>query len=506
MLFLLTDYRSLFVHPEWHMRVLPESLRNGIAIGPNDLLNAMQPQAAGESRPRWLTYLIVGIDQKLRVWIDDWAPVHPTLAPLAWLLQLVVTPYLLYRLLMNLTEDRAASLAGLAVYLSSNGFLSGFSMLFLPGKTLSNLIFVGALYAASVATRKLRPGQSLVEAPGWSKWVMLLVLFVGLFIDELPIAAFLIVPAVFWMYILPPWPWTVPSRLRTLARTAAFFALPMAAFLVVVLVVAPPIIERRFKTRFDFLGDSLRSAGGEQAGGSLLDGKVPLTPSIVLENFTNLFGLSLSPWFVSPLVQSPHGDFPGSQTSNLPQVALLLDFFGACAFVILRTRTMLRWRLLGLLLTLPFFFFFLSLIMVRHIPIVTGYYYGAGFASLFALLVGMLVAGLSLAAPALRPLAALVALGIVVVQIVNFIPINAGWVVTHDGQVTTAMLSRQPPEVQAATPIREPGVLTATELRAIWDAWHDGQLDAYLSREGVSGAAAYEVFELRALDSHRWLR
>ena len=110
-------------------------------------------------------------------------------------------------------------------------------MLF-PGKTLSNGIFVGALYAASVAAKRLRQDAGLVEAPGWSKWVLALVLFVGLFVDELPIAAFFVVPAVFWMYILPPWPWTVPSRVRTLARTAGFFAAPMVAFLVIAIAIS----------------------------------------------------------------------------------------------------------------------------------------------------------------------------------------------------------------------------------------------------------------------------
>ena len=108
--FLLTivDYGNLFVHPDNHQFILKESLRDGLAIGPRDLVNSMQLRAEGESRPRWLTYLLLSIDQKLRLWLYDWLPTHPTLAPVSWLLQLVVAPYCLYRLLVNLTEDRLA--------------------------------------------------------------------------------------------------------------------------------------------------------------------------------------------------------------------------------------------------------------------------------------------------------------------------------------------------------------------------------------------------------------
>lgn len=504
LLFLLTQYRSLFVHPEWHLRILPESLRSGLSIGPQDLLDAMQPQGPGESRPRWLNYLIVGIDQKLRLWAYDWLPVHPTLTPVAWTFQLLVTPYLLYRLLLNLTRDRAASLAGLAVYLSSLGCLSGFAMAFMPGKTLTNTVFVGALYAASVAAKTLRPGQSLADARGPSKYLMLLVLFLGLFIDELPIAAFLLVPACFAASIVPAYPWRAPLQTTlALVKNGLFFALPLVAFFVMVLFVAPPIIEREFGVRFDYLGDTLRSSGSSAAGGSVLDGRVPLTASIVLENASNLFGLSLAPWQLSPLVTSPYGDFPGSQVTNLPKLLLLLAFFGVCAFVIARTRSALRFQLLGLLLALPLFFFFLSFVMVRHMPIVTGYYYGAGFASLFAIIVGMLVQGVSAAAPRARLLAGVVVLGIVAVQLVNFAPINAGWIATHNGQVTDLMLKAERPGILRRTPMTGPGELSTSEVDAIWRAWKSDQLDGYLRRSGVSGAALYEVYELRAIERIR---
>ena len=80
----------------------------------------------------------------------------------------------------------------------------------------------------------------------------------------------------------------------------------------------------------------------------------------------------------------------------------------------------------ALLVAIAAFLLFLCLLSIRHIPIVTGFYYGASFASLFAILVGMLLSGISRVAPRARPYAALAVVGIVATQIVNFWPINDG--------------------------------------------------------------------------------
>jgi len=44
-----------------------------------------------------------------------------------------------------------------------------------------------------------------------------------------------------------------------------------------------------------------------------------LTPSIVLDNVTTLFGISLAPWMTSPLIQSDFGTYPGSHGGQSPE-------------------------------------------------------------------------------------------------------------------------------------------------------------------------------------------
>jgi hypothetical protein len=506
---IITEYRNLFVHPDNHQFILKESLKDGLAIGLHDLPNSFQLRAEGESRPRFLTYLFLSIDQKLRLMLYDWMPVHPTLAPVAWLVNLVVAPYCLYRLLLNVTGDRLAGLAGLAVYVSATGFLSGFTMHFMPGKTLSNAMLIVALYAASEAVKRLRPGQLLVEAPGWSKYLALAMVLVGLFLDEMPITTLFVLPLFFWSAFVPRWPWTpFMTHVGTFVKNALFFSIPILAFLVMVLVIMPPLTNYLFGFRFDYLGDTLLAGGHTRTapslGAAVSNG---LDPEVLLGNLTTLFGLSLAPWLTSPLILTMNGTWPSGQVTNLPKLATLLLFFGVAIFVAMKSTGPFAVHLRGLLVALPIFIVFLSLLMVRHIPVVTGYYYGAIFASLFALLIGLLMTGVSRVVPSARPVAALAVLAIVGVQIVNYRALNDGWRITHDEGLTRDRMAK----AQTARDRRIPLAagqrdLTPGEVQAIWTAWKQNRLDRYLRDNGVSAAAVYEVVELQEIDRARQRR
>ena len=503
--FLVTQYRHLFVHPDNHQFILKESLKDGLALGLVDLPNSLQLRAENEFRPRFLTYYLIAVDQKLRLMLYDWMPVHPTLAPVAWLLELVLTPYCLYRLLLNVTGDRLAGLAALAVYLSATGFLSGFTMHFMPGKSLSNAVLIVALLAVSEAVKRPRPGQLLVDAPGWSKYLALAVLFVGLILDEMPIAVLFILPLFFWSAFVPRWPWTPFTRqVAAVVKNGLFYLTPSLAFLVFVLVIIPPITQALFGYRFDYLGDTLLIGNTRTAPSLEVAVLSGLEPEVIVGNVTTLFGLSLVPALVSPLIITVYGTFPAGQVTNPPKLALLLLFFGVAVFVAVRSRGPFAVHLRGLLVSLPIFFLFLSLLMARHIPIVTGYYYGAIFASLFALLIGLLVRGASSLAPWARTAAGVVVVAIVGVQIANYGPLNDGWRLTHDEGLTRDRLAKARFARDRRIPlVPEHRDLTADEVRAIWQAWKDDRLDRYLRDNRVSSAAVYEVVELQELERAR---
>ena len=506
---LITDYRNLFVHPDNHQFILKEGLRDGIAIGWRDLPNAFQLRAEGESRPRFLTYLFLSVDQKLRLMLYDWMPTHPTLAPAAWAVNLLAGTFCLYRLLVNVTGDRLAALAALAVYLSGTGFLSGFTMHFMPGKTLSNTTLIVALWAASEAVKRLRPGQLLVDAPGWHKYLMLAILLVGLFLDEMPITTLFLLPLFFWSAFVPRRPWTpAGEKLGAFVKNGLFFAIPVLAFVVWVLVVMPPLTTYLWGFRFDYLGDTLLAGGHTRTAPSL---EVAVTrgvePDVLFGNLATLFGLSLVPWQISPFILTVNGTWPSGQETNLPKIVVLALFFLVAIVVAVKSTGPFAVRLRGLLVALLLFIVFLSLLMVRHIAVVTGYYYGAIFASIFALLVGMLVAGVSQVWPRARVFAALAVLAIVGVQIVNYWPLNEGWRVTHDEGLTRDRMAKAQLQRDRRIPLQaEPHDLTKDEVQAIWLAWKQDRLDRYLRDNRVSAAAVYEVVELQELDRARQRR
>ncbi|HZO26493.1 MAG TPA: hypothetical protein VFH48_10945 [Chloroflexota bacterium] len=504
---LITDYRALWVHPDNHQFILKESLRGGAAIGLIDFPNSLQLRAPDEFRPRFLTYYLIAIDQKIRLFLYDWMPVHPTLTPVAWAANLAAL-YFLYRLLVSMTGDRLAGLAGLAVYWSATGLLSGFTMNFMPGKTLSNMALIMSLYFAVEAMKRARPGQLLMESPGWSKYLLLVMIFVGLMLDEMPIALLFIVPLVVWSAFVPRFPWKPPAaQLVRFVKNGLFFAIPTVAFLAFVVVIVPPITEALFDYRFDFLGDMLLINNTRTAPSLEAAVTGGLQPWIFVGNVTTLFGLSLVPWPVSPFIITINGTWPSGQETNLPKIVLLALFFAVTLYIAVKSTGPWVPYLRGLLVALPIFFLYLSLLMVRHVPVVTGYYYGAIFASVFALLVGLLVAGASQLVPWGRIASAVVVAAIVGVQIANYGPLNDGWRVTHDEGLTRERMAKARENRDRRIPLlAEPRDLTPDEVRAIWTAWKQDQLDRYLRDNKVSSAAVYEVVELQDLDRARGRR
>lgn len=501
---MLADYSRIFVHPDNHQFILKEGLRDGVKIGWRDFPNSLQLRAPDEFRPRFLTYYLLEVDQKLRLMIYDWAPVHPTLMPIAWLCYLVVGPYYLFRLLLNMTGSRLAGLAAVALFVSAIGFLSAFSMQFMPGKPLSSTALILSLYAVSEAVKKLPPGKLFMHAPGYQKYLALFWLLVGLFLDEMPIASLMIVPLVFWPYFFPRWPWQ-RSDVIAFVKNGLFLSIPALAFLGIVVFIVPPLTEQLFGYTFDYLGDILLIHGNTRSAPSLEVAVQSGVESYVLVgNVTTLFGLSLAPWMISPLTYTIGGVYPAGQVTNLPKIAILLLFFTAAVYLAIRCRGSVAVHLRGLLVSLPLFILFLSLLMARHIPVVTGYYYGAIFASIFAILVGLMLAGVAQLHPRLTPLAALLVLAMVGTQLVNFHAINDGWRVLHDEGLTRQRLEKARTARDRRIPLAaEARPLTREELQAIWSAWKAGRLDRYMRDNPVSASAVYEVIELQELDRAR---
>jgi hypothetical protein len=485
-----------FVHPDFYRYILPETLRDGLPFQWRDLVNSMQLRSPGEFRPRFLAYLIQAFDQKVRLSLYDGVLVLPSLSPLSWVLELVVGPYYLFRAVQNLTQDRRAAFAAVLVYASTTGFLSGLTMILLQGKNLSNVAVILCVYFASqiVRTTAERPSL-LVESPGPHKYLLLLFLFLGLFLDEMPVFTLPLIPTLFprlfvhWPFGRPPW--------RKLLLNALFYGIPVFAFLLVVLVAVPPITEAFFGFRFDYLGNTLLIGANTRGAHSLLEGPYArFSWHLVYDNAMTLFGFAAVPSELSAFVKSSHGDYAGTQLNNPFKWAVVLCTIGVGAALGWRGKAPARCTLRLMPAAFFGFFLFLTLLLVRHIPVATGFYYGAIFAALFALFIGLCYGAIAEHHARPRIVAAATVLALVVIGARNFSQVNRGWITTHNDGLTRASFG-------SVVSLAEPRELRSRELKAIWRSWKDGRLTQYLDTTAISTGAVYLVAELQALDRVR---
>src|SRR5208282_3118821 len=292
-LYYLAGYQNAVVHPHFFIDNMRALTDEHLEIRWREVLNVFYAFGGPlEYRPRFLMYLILFFDYHLRFFLYDYVLVPPTFS-VAWVPQLIVGPYYFYRLMRNLTRDKQAAWLTLAVYLSSVGFLSGISIAFAPGKALSHVIYILALFLASALDRRAAPRRPLLTIPGPEKYLLLALLFFGTFLDEMPFFAFALVPLMFPARFLP-FSWK-PGELSRSALNAALWVLPFACFLFFTLVVTPIITEHIFHYRFDYidtlLNRNLTVEGTLPAEGALGDFSV----RTVVVNFLALFGSTIVP-------------------------------------------------------------------------------------------------------------------------------------------------------------------------------------------------------------------
>jgi hypothetical protein len=492
---LLLIYDNSFVHPDFYRYILQETLKDGLPIQWHDLINSFQLRSPGEFRPRFLAYLIQAIDQKLRLFSYDYFLIPPTFSPVSWLLELVVGPYFLFKAVQNLTENRQAALAATVVYMSTTGFLSGVTMVLLQGKNLSNVILILCIYLASEISKRKAGEQHLCRSPGTRKYLLLALMFLGLFLDEMPIFVFAAIPALFPELFIPHG--LRVSEWRRLLTNGLFFCIPAFLFAALVLFVVPEITERYFDFRFDYLGNTLLVGENTRGAKSLLEGPYArFSWDLVFQNAMTLFGVAAVPSQLSPFIKSDHGNYPGTQVANVAKWIFVIGTLAIAAALATYGKPPARYYLRTLSIVLFGFFVFLTLLLVRHIPVATGYYYGAIYAVLFAVFIGLCYGALSPSSPTLRATVAVGALFLVVIGTSNFSEVNRGWIVTHNETLVRGSF-------QSAVHLAEPRKLRRGELLEIWHAWKSGDLTRYLDVTPISTGAVYLVAELQALDRVR---
>lgn len=170
---LLFNWSRASMHPEYAQVNGPasvssgfinNSLKNGLRLTAVDFLRGFDVLSfeTGAPRVRFVSNLLLLLNVKLRVWLWNYIPPHPSLS-LTWLFSLILSPIFFYRLIYNLTHDRRACWIGLSLYFISTGFLSGVLWLFHPGKPMTNFFAILGFYFCSQAVSHASIEQRLSQ-------------------------------------------------------------------------------------------------------------------------------------------------------------------------------------------------------------------------------------------------------------------------------------------------------------------------------------------------------
>ena len=158
-LFLLSDYALNWVRTDYFLVEVQWPIRQemlfggGYTLGPTplnpyNLARFFFDCLGGDcGRARFLSFLVIHLDNMFRAWLAQYVPPHPSLS-LTWGLSFA-SLYWLYLTVLNLTRDRTAAWLVVGLYALSEGFLSMLVMLAAPAKPLAGFFVIFCLYSAS---------------------------------------------------------------------------------------------------------------------------------------------------------------------------------------------------------------------------------------------------------------------------------------------------------------------------------------------------------------------
>lgn len=183
---MILDYRIVWMQPElWRMKILLMEQGNEFSV--SDLKFALNYDVF-EAAPRItrpLSSLAEIINTKLRYQLWQITVPHPALS-FTWLFSLILSPYLLYRILRSLGTSTEWSIGGVALYLTSSSLLSHVTMLFRPGKPIVDFLLIYALFLCSRIQPDLTSGSFPWRRFGWLNTVV----FIAFLFDETAVAIF----------------------------------------------------------------------------------------------------------------------------------------------------------------------------------------------------------------------------------------------------------------------------------------------------------------------------
>ncbi len=422
----LRNYANCYQEAESVISFTPAVLAHGKNFSLHDFVNIFNVWGLdnGWNRPRFLSYIAYILQTKSRIFLWDFMRPHPTLSIL-WILTLVLAPWIFYKYLKLILKEKTASLAGVAVYISSCGYLFSATMLMHPGKPLLNVVVIGILYILA----KVHPPESENKInPSFSTgfvWGIIPLLTASLLLDEMATFCF-VLPFVWSIRYFLPYRLTL-KNIKTCIQNILIYCIPALILLFMVLIVTPYVAQHAFGKSYNFFGCISQNAHVSQVNWELFTW-----------NTLTLFSASLLPWAMLHL------------RVPVPETTIGLNYLGIQIFYIILFLALIylftkareyRVALVKTIILIVLFILLQSLNISFHIQkiVISGYYYGAPFSILFAALIAIMIAILNKGIPCGRWVSRILLCYIVVLQFMNFLMINISWKTHTDWKATVGV-------------------------------------------------------------------
>jgi len=484
--FYLCEGEHVAVHVGWYRDNMPFLTYGDGNFGSEEFLKQFRNFGGWiEFRARFLTYFFLTLDHYLRFFLYQYARIPKGLSILY--VPELVSVFLFYKLIRNITGHKISSLLGAAFYVTSIGFTSGLSLMFMPGKPMTNFIFIIVAYLCSEMWRRDRD-RLFIEQPLGLQIAVLATMFIGFNFDEgdffAPVIAPLLFPSLFWRR------GCLPGITARNCRNILVYILPVPCFLFFVLVVVPHITRTFYGYDFDFISTVLGTHDPRMHEADYgLVGR--FTIATLYSNFLAQVGTVVVPWWLaSDLAVGARGVVKELWLAMLVAGAVVLPMLTRYAGARLAYRSLL---LLGLNVL------FSALLNGRHGVVVDGYYYGSAIAVFTSLSLALACHAACLHRPNVRRSAIVLAALPIFVQIGNAVKFERDNQRLYDGLVLE-FYAKSPSDIRPLFAALDPhrGVSTE-ELDWIWRLWKEGKWDE-LRTADISPGAVYLVAELRRMD------
>ena len=196
---ILLDYEQAWMHPE-----VADTTRAVLQDHPTlisrlgQILNWQLQEGSytgiPNCRTRIFSHAVQIINIIFRNWLFQFFPPHPSLS-VTWIMTLILSPFFLYKFMLNVTDDKKIAMLTALVYVSLPGALVPIIMLFHPSKVFANFFIIFLLYAASQLQRQI----GSVSKEGFKHRFLFLAvtLLISFFFDEYCLFGLLMLPIFF---------------------------------------------------------------------------------------------------------------------------------------------------------------------------------------------------------------------------------------------------------------------------------------------------------------------